>query len=118
MTDNTGQNEPKIQIRIDKYGKKNDKAPLREFDDRTGDFEYADPSLREKASLRKDQNTLTDTLKMKQQGLRKHLKRKNLEDKMGKTGNSSTGEISEENKEVAKIQSEHAKIYIKRYRNR
>ena len=114
----TDTENPKLQIRIDKYGKHNDKAPLREFDDRTGEFEYADPSLREKTTLRKDQNTLTDTLKMKQQGLRKHLKRKNLEDKMGKTGNSSTGEISEENKEVAKIQSEHAKIYIKRYRNR
>ncbi len=118
MTDNSDSDEPKIQIRIDKYGKKNDKAPLREFDCNTGEFEYANPSLREKASLRKSQKEDKDTLELKQKGLKKHLKRENLEYKFGKTGNSSTGKISEENKKVAKIQSEHAKIYIKRYQGR
>ena len=119
MTDNkTNTDKPNIQIRIDKYGNTNDKTPLREFDCNTGEFEYTDPLLREKSDIRKTQKKVTDTLKLKQEGLKKHLKRANLNNKMGKTGNSSTGEISAENKKIAKIQAEHAKIYIKRYRNR
>ncbi|MBO7656609.1 MAG: hypothetical protein J6S80_02695 [Alphaproteobacteria bacterium] len=48
--------------------------------------------------------------------MKKHLARAKLADKFGKTGDSLTGEVSEENTMVAKIQQEHTKIYIKRYR--
>ncbi|MBO7656608.1 MAG: hypothetical protein J6S80_02690 [Alphaproteobacteria bacterium] len=46
--------ESKIQIQIDKYGNESSKAPVREFDDRTGEFEYADPEIRKKAMLEKN----------------------------------------------------------------
>ena len=40
----------------------------------------------------------------------------NLDENIGKTGNSSTGDVSEQDKDVAKIQTQHAKAYILRSR--
>ena len=94
-----------------------EKSPKRKYDERTGCFEYEDPELRQKAQERSKNNLTTDELQHRLDGLKKHLGRTGLDDDMGKTGNSSTGEISEQNRKVAKIQTEHAKEYILRSRN-
>ena len=108
--------ETKIQLQIDKYGNENPKVPVREFDDRTGEFEYADPEIRKKSDVRKEHKKLTDELEHRRSGLEKHLSRAKLGDKFGKTGDSLTGKVSDEDAMVAKIQQEHTKIYIRRYR--
>ena len=58
----------------------------------------------------------TDELKHRESGIRKHLARAGLEENFGKTGDSLTGTVSDKDLRVAKIQQEHTKIYIKRYR--
>ena len=107
-----------LQMRINKRGETDQNAPLREFDELTGEFEYVDLESKKKSQFRKARKRIRDVLADKQEGLKKHLERAGLEEKMGKTGNSLTGKVSAENKQVAHIQQEHSKVYIKRYKDR
>lgn len=91
-------------------------APVRIYDERTGCFEYKDPELRKKAEERKKLKNIKDELQFRLNGIRKHLKRAGLENDIGKTGNPSTQELSEDNKKAGTIQKEHAKEYILRNR--
>jgi len=71
--------------------------------------------LRQKAMERR-RNSLPTELQNRLDGIRKHLRRANLEADIGKTGDSITGQVSEKDKKVATIQTEHAKEYILRRR--
>ena len=105
----------KIQTRINKRGEFDLNAPLREYCETSGEFEYVDVELRQKSKFREERKRVCDVLAIKETGLKKHLERVGLKEKIGKTGDSLTGKVSYENTIVAKIQQEHAKIYIKRY---
>ncbi|MBQ9235211.1 MAG: nucleotidyltransferase domain-containing protein [Alphaproteobacteria bacterium] len=74
------------------------KAPVRRYDERTGCFEYKDEQLRDKARQRKEQSSCDDILQQRLRGLKKHLGCAGLGEHIGKTGNSSTGEVSEQDK--------------------
>lgn len=80
------------------------------FDEKTGDFNYANPEFQQKADAR-HQNKLEnqDYLEYKLNRIRKKLGYEGLEEDMGKTGDSRTGEVSEKHKRVADIQKETAK---------
>ncbi len=101
---------------MDKHGNESPMAPLCEFDEKTGEFEYLDSVMRKKSDTRKVRKSQTDELKHRESGIRKHLARAGLEENFGKTGDSLTGTVSDKDLRVAKIQQEHTKIYIKRYR--
>lgn len=109
-------NKHALQIRMDKHGNESPMVPLCEFDEKTGEFEYVDSVMRKKSDTRKVRKAQTDELKHRELGLRKHLARAGLEENFGKTGDSLTGTVSDKDLRVAKIQQEHTKIYIKRYR--
>lgn len=108
----------KIDISLEELELKERNIPAKRFDEQTGAFVYKDDQLREKAEKRKLASNYHDEIQTRLQGLKKHLSRKGLENELGKTGNSSTGEVSEQDKKVAAIQTEHAKSYILRHRNR
>lgn len=93
-----------------------EESPIRRYDESTGCYEYKDPELKKIANERKNNHDIKDELQYRLTGIRKHLKRADLEDNIGKTGNSSTGKVSEQDKRVAKIQTKHAKEYILRNR--
>lgn len=80
------------------------------FNEKTGDFNYANPEFQQKADAR-HQNELEnqDYLEYKLTRIRKKLGYEGLEEDMGKTGDSRTGEVSEKHKRVADIQKETAK---------
>ncbi len=93
-----------------------EKAPIRVYNEQTGMFEYKDPELRKKAKQRYENKDTGDKYQKRSDGLKKHLGRVDLLDDMGKTGNSENGKISEKNRRVASIQTQHAKEYILRDR--
>ncbi|MCI5634425.1 MAG: hypothetical protein MR350_03095 [Alphaproteobacteria bacterium] len=108
--DNASAGTTKLEIKF------SEKAPIRTYCEETGLFEYEDKQLRDKVRQRKKQQHNNDALEQRLSGLKKHLRRADLEEHIGKTGNSSIGEVSEQNKNVAKIQTQHAKDYILRSR--
>lgn len=80
------------------------------FNEKTGEFNYANPEFQQKADAR-HQNKLEnqDYLEYKLNRIRKKLGYEGLEEDMGKTGDSRTGEVSEKHKRVVDIQKETAK---------
>ena len=56
-----------------------------------------------------------DPLQLRLQNIRQRLAANGLEEDMGKTGDSRTGEISEKHKRVAQIQTETAKTSSTRF---
>lgn len=80
------------------------------FNEKTGDFNYANPEFQQKADAR-HQNKLEnqDYLEYKLDRIRKKLSYEGLDEDMGKTGDSRTGGVSEKHKRVADIQKETAK---------
>ena len=68
----------------------NEKEPIKKYDEKTGCFEYSDFDIRKKVDDRKKLRLATDELQSRLDGIKKHLKRQNLENRIGKTGNSIT----------------------------
>lgn len=112
--DTENDDTPKVSLE-DTELRLTENAPPRIFHEVTGCFEYKDPELREIADNRR-KNHINDILKNRLDGLKKHLRRAGLEENIGKTGDPSTAEVSEQDKKVASIQTEHAKEYILRNR--
>ncbi len=86
------------------------------FNEKTGDFNYANPEFQQKADAR-HQNKVEnqDYLEYKLNRIRKKLSYEGLDEDMGKTGDSRTGEVSEKHKKVAVIQTETAKTSAIRF---
>ncbi len=97
---------------------RNGKEPTRKYDEKTGCFEYLDVGMRKKAVERKKLKLATDELQNRLDGIKKHFKRQNLINHIGKTGNSITGNISDVDRKTADIQSKHVKEYILRSKNK
>jgi len=80
------------------------------YNEKTGEFNYKNPEFQQKAEVRcKHKLENKDYLEYKLRRIKKKLGYAELEDDMGKTGDSRTGEVSEKHKRVAEIQTETAK---------
>ena len=86
----------------------NRKAPERRYNEKTGEFEYADESVRKLQELR-SKLRYGDPLENKQNCIRQGLEEVGLSGNMGKTGDSKTGEITEKHKKTSDSQIEDAK---------
>ena len=89
----------------------NNKKPVEKFDFNTGEAVYVDKNLQKIKELRQRlKNENIDYLAAKQGAISNGLEEIGLsKEDMGKTGDSSTGEITEKDKRVAKSQIEDAK---------
>ena len=89
----------------------NNKKPVEKFDFNTGEAVYVDKNLQKIKELRQRlKNENIDYLAAKQGAISNSLEEIGLsKEGMGKTGDSSTGEITEKDKRVAKSQIEDAK---------
>lgn len=87
------------------------------FNERTGEFNYKDPEFQQKAEARRKRKLENqDYLQYKLERIRKKLGYNGLEEDMGKTGDSRTGEVSEKHKMIAEIQTETAKTSPVRFK--
>lgn len=93
---------------------KNDKTPEKTYNPETGLFEYADRIMQKLHDVRKKlHNRNIDPLAAKQEEMSRGLEEIGLSRKdMGKTGDSSTGEITEKHKKIANSQTEDAKAVM------
>jgi len=96
---------------LDDWSDVKSKSPEYVFNERTGEFDYKNPEFQQKAEQRrKEKSANTDCLEDKLNRIRQKLGHENLEEDMGKTGDSRTGNVSEKHRRVAKIQLEAAQI--------
>ena len=86
----------------------NRKAPEWRYNEKTGEFEYADESMRKLHYLR-GKLRHCDPLENKQNYIKQGLEDVGLSGNMGKTGDSKTGEITEKHKKTSDSQIEDAK---------
>ena len=80
------------------------------YNEKTGEFNYKNTEFQQKAETRRKHKLENqDYLEYKLKRIKKKLGYAGLDDDIGKTGDSRTGEVSEKHKRVAEIQTETAK---------
>ena len=80
------------------------------YNEKTGEFNYKNPEFQQKAWQRQKRKLENkDYLEYKLKRIRKKLSYAGLEEDIGKTGDSRTGEVSEKHKRVASSQIEDYK---------
>lgn len=94
------------------------KAPALNYNPVTGAFDVADAKIKELRAKRDRLTIRNDPLAEKQRAIELGLEEIGISDeKMGKTGDSRTGKVTEEQKRIAESQVEDAKMLMSHYRN-
>lgn len=107
---NIKNNDDKNNTVLEKETNTSSHKPEYIYNEKTGEFNYKNSEFQQKADMRhKRKLENKDYLEYKLKRIKKKLGYAGLEDDMGKTGDSRTGEVSEKQKRVAEIQTETAK---------
>ncbi|MBE6468128.1 MAG: hypothetical protein E7004_06030 [Alphaproteobacteria bacterium] len=87
------------------------------YNEVTGEFNYKNPEFQQKAEQRRKQKLENqDYLQYKLERIKKKLGYKKLDEDIGKTGDSCSGEVSETHRQVSQIQTETAKTSPARFK--
>lgn len=87
------------------------------YNEKTGEFNYKNPEFQQKAEVRrKIKLENKDYLEYKLKRIKKKLGYAGLDEDIGKTGDSCTGEVAEKHKRVAEIQAETTKTSPVRFK--
>ncbi len=94
------------------------KAPAVSYNPVTGTFDVADAKIKELRAERDRLKIRNDPLAEKQRAIELGLEEMGISgEKIGKTGDSRTGNVTDEQKKIAESQVEDAKMLMAHYRN-